>query len=478
MRYRNTDSSVIFSPLFLSAVSLVFLGVTGSALDGQGSGKNPETVENRPTREEQYKYEPDEETGDEIKHQTPVTGSVVGEHLPGNRHMQKQRERLEEAMRKEVQLSHTDVVSDILKGEFPMAGMPPTYRTEKVPEKKGKLAGEKGSGRLLTRGDENKQSRPDRGREQGEDPFSLDLDLFRVPRDPDRGRGRGTDRFRWLEDRFPKLFDQENKGEDGKKESDTKNGSREPSFTFPRPRCGPDITSTLVKLLEALHEKWNSMGQSKRESACDAVMNPGPGGRNKPALGFIDAWDIDNLHPEGRDFLILYDDCPRSTISQDCDETVEVLGQCYKAGEVNYTLWGQIGQKCDWTLQTTKVFVQAYKEGFYNLPAQAMGAVKKGWDYVTLGDGLSDAEERRQNEKERELEKTKNAALEWTKAGYLGLLYEPKKYDRNCPTTCPYSYPYKFTLYWDTIGEIHGAKPEEASPGKKLGTSSGEEKEK
>ena len=96
----------------------------------------------------------------------------------------------------------------------------------------------------------------------------------------------------------------------------------------------------------------------QRLKACDALTSPLPGLRGNPA--WLMAWDIDKLFNKAWINLPPYKP-PVPTPATLCKDSVEVKGQCYNAGSVNYVLFGHMAQLCGWNLFEVLTIIDLYK---------------------------------------------------------------------------------------------------------------------
>ncbi len=130
-------------------------------------------------------------------------------------------------------------------------------------------------------------------------------------------------------------------------ESETLPSIEQPSSQLREPVCGPDITEELIGVLRSIRSWYNDLTPDQQENACNSIHS-----FSDSNFSFVDAWDISELFYF--DWLAsppYYPFCGSSPNSfQECLGTVEVLGQCYLAGTVNYAMLGVMASLCDWIM--------------------------------------------------------------------------------------------------------------------------------
>jgi outer membrane protein OmpA-like peptidoglycan-associated protein len=194
---------------------------------------------------------------------------------------------------------------------------------------------------------------------------------------------------------------------------------KKPTQPASRLRCGPKVTPQVANAVAKTKSLYRGWSPTDRANACDALTSV-------PVAAF--AWDIQNLHKNG---WILWYRCPSpptpcaaagtgkheptsasadtgvcASRGADCGSTVEVNGQCYYAGSVNYVIFGTMASLCGLSEYVVQGLIAAYKAGGM-----------KGSNYST--------------------------ARDWAMAGYNGWPSggSPPAGDRaQCEPTCPLPY--------------------------------------
>lgn len=141
-------------------------------------------------------------------------------------------------------------------------------------------------------------------------------------------------------------------------------------------KCGPDVTEALNKVLNDIRQTYAKWEPAQKLSACTAIIGLNS---NVDPTG---AWDIEQLanHTEG------YSKADPNYGSKDpighgagegCKFTVQVGGQCFHAGAVNYAMWGTMWSLCQDAGIPGNPFqfpglmeaaIKKHKRGFWNLP--------------------------------------------------------------------------------------------------------------
>lgn len=168
--------------------------------------------------------------------------------------------------------------------------------------------------------------------------------------------------------------------------------------------CGLDVTSSLTKLYTAFSATF----------ALYVRMNPAKAQRACSKMYSLYGWDTYQLAFEEERFS------NRACGTEDCKETVQVNGLCYKAEEVNYYLWGLANQLCykagfGTETYTTQIFTP---EGFESHTFFGLYTLERSVWFVTTYrnlrlDFVIDPGAR-------------DGRVAWTEAGYAGILNAPK----------------------------------------------------
>jgi hypothetical protein len=131
------------------------------------------------------------------------------------------------------------------------------------------------------------------------------------------------------------------------------------NLKFPEKVCGPDVTDALKRTVAKLTKNFNALADGQKTAACAAAVAPTS----------MFSWDILGIHDRHE-----WIEATRPT----CDvggpnPTIEVGGQCFYTGSVNYLLWGVMFRLCAGTRpqgdpgmyneDTMIEFVSSYKGG-------------------------------------------------------------------------------------------------------------------
>lgn len=136
---------------------------------------------------------------------------------------------------------------------------------------------------------------------------------------------------------------------------------------FPRRVCGPDITQALKRTVARLERNFNTLPEETKNDACIAAVAPTA----------MFSWDILGIHDRHEWIDRTHPTCdvggPNST--------VEVDGQCFYTGSVNYLLWGVMFRLCNkanpnvgpavFSEDTMIEYVSSYKGGVPGVMSQS-----------------------------------------------------------------------------------------------------------
>ena len=121
--------------------------------------------------------------------------------------------------------------------------------------------------------------------------------------------------------------------------------------------CGPDITRALEHTLSRFEGHFNVLSEKEKYALCTQMISPRTGDKH--------GWDIEELMKWGQEgghetFNKLQ---AKGCGTGDCAGSVKVNGQCHRAADVNYLLWGKAFRLCHdnaeqrWTMHTQIVGV-------------------------------------------------------------------------------------------------------------------------
>jgi hypothetical protein len=169
--------------------------------------------------------------------------------------------------------------------------------------------------------------------------------------------------------------------------------------------CGPDITTALIETVGKTRSAFASWTPDQRKTACNWIASPAA------AVN----WDIIGLHVMNDWIAGSRPECDSEGGSPSCSPTVEVKGQCFYAGSVNYVIWGVMFRLCAdtipggiWNEDVMKDFIWGHK------------GIRP-----TLSDEFPDG--------------NWGASQLWATAGYQGWPagWTPPGDRQNCACTCP-----------------------------------------
>ena len=116
--------------------------------------------------------------------------------------------------------------------------------------------------------------------------------------------------------------------------------------------CGPDITQALKNTVQKIRNRFHSWSRPVREMACANLYSPQKAGG---------AWEImELLSGKGGQLENFLKDFPECATSL-CQNTVEVNGECYSAGAVNYIAFGVMSKLCHIPEQAMETAIYAWK---------------------------------------------------------------------------------------------------------------------
>ncbi|NLX57968.1 MAG: RHS repeat-associated core domain-containing protein [Phycisphaerae bacterium] len=142
--------------------------------------------------------------------------------------------------------------------------------------------------------------------------------------------------------------------------------------------CGPDITHSLQRLRMKVEGDFKSWGYKERNRHCNALINVFQKYQNVAVAAM--AWDIEQLfNPFDRDSP--ENVCPLCRAEGDhCKHTVEVNGNCYFSGDVNYLMFGWACDLCGFRRSFAVRLVLTYKaiSNMGNLTAPGTGMIAAG----------------------------------------------------------------------------------------------------
>ena len=139
--------------------------------------------------------------------------------------------------------------------------------------------------------------------------------------------------------------------------------------------CGPDVTSHLRDARTIVQIKFHFMTRSKRRVRTRRRHLRAGGvitGEGDPDKGgapvYLNAWDIETLAAVwNRNSPVLQPSLARTQPSAvrcglgQCQNTVEVDGQCFYAGSVNYVIFGTMERLCDASKQKMIALIWLHK---------------------------------------------------------------------------------------------------------------------
>ena len=133
--------------------------------------------------------------------------------------------------------------------------------------------------------------------------------------------------------------------------------------------CGPNITAQLKDVLKALKERAENEKNSDPDrfrSHCKTLIG---------AFSAPRAWDIPELASANTGYQF------NNSGSGQCQQTVQVNDSCFFAPEVNYVMWGALGNICGWSVLDTTWYVDYWKlYGYDHFPSAAtIDWTRAGW---------------------------------------------------------------------------------------------------
>ncbi len=186
--------------------------------------------------------------------------------------------------------------------------------------------------------------------------------------------------------------------------------------------CGPDVSRQVRSAIRKVTIKYNRLTAAQKGNACGAFTSQTPDFLRGGAPMYLNAWDIIELWNKAWINAPPYS--PPCATAPPCVDTVEVDGNCYYAGSVNYMIFGVMWRLCGNLQVTGNALIWAYKGNIPGLrPAAGNYVPSQGWfDAGYLG---------------------------WPGGGVLA----PAADRPDCSPTCPVPYAgAPFTLYWGTVG--------------------------
>lgn len=104
----------------------------------------------------------------------------------------------------------------------------------------------------------------------------------------------------------------------------------------PRFVCGPDVSSQVAAAVASIGTSFGGWSPDEKSEACDALDSSRTGGY---------AWDIVELHNNAW-ILNFRPVCASEAATPHCGSSVQVSGDCYYAGSVNYVIFGKMCKLC------------------------------------------------------------------------------------------------------------------------------------
>jgi RHS repeat-associated protein len=132
--------------------------------------------------------------------------------------------------------------------------------------------------------------------------------------------------------------------------------------------CGPDVTKELAAVLKKIKNTFAGWTPTQQKDACSGLTKiiPGKGESWKDDwFHFMNAWDIKDLSKRGwgagwADWMNKPPYSPPCAMPP-CQDTVEVDGQCFYEGSVNYAAFGVMWKLCNRWKWTMRLSIYAYK---------------------------------------------------------------------------------------------------------------------
>ena len=177
--------------------------------------------------------------------------------------------------------------------------------------------------------------------------------------------------------------------------------------TIPLPStgtCGPDVTTRLDATLLATRTTYDGWGIGQKCLACSHIFNLlGPYGGAKLAWDVLPFLGMGALVPSfgAHDADTLPGGAGLTAGTGDCRHTLMYKGKCYKAGLLNYIMWGTINKKCSdsfgwigwtppsgvnpWSLASALVKASLYKALLATTPISSVWVHKQVAGCVTAG---------------------------------------------------------------------------------------------
>jgi len=179
-------------------------------------------------------------------------------------------------------------------------------------------------------------------------------------------------------------------------------------ITIPLPSagtCGPDITTRLDATLPNIRSTYDGWNICQKGLACTHIFNIwGPSGGAKAAWDILPFTGMGALVPSlgANDADTLPGGTGLTPGTGDCKHSLMYKGKCYKAGLLNFIMWGTINKKCSntfgwsfvllpgtpnpWSLTSTLTTASLYKALLASPPvtsvwvhAQVAGCVTAGY---------------------------------------------------------------------------------------------------
>jgi RHS repeat-associated protein len=174
-------------------------------------------------------------------------------------------------------------------------------------------------------------------------------------------------------------------------------------------QCGPDVTAPVREALQLTINSFWRWSDPTKHYQCYQLLDITGGGA-------FSAWDIEQLHYWAQNIRGIYNrrtDYPSCATSTGCEDSLQMNGTCWYAGDINYALFGVMMRICyDWTVRYTQ-------EDPSNFEAYAM------IEYIIAHKGRNP---------------TRDAAIGWALSGYSNYATPPTPSstvpDRTCQTGC------------------------------------------
>lgn len=180
-------------------------------------------------------------------------------------------------------------------------------------------------------------------------------------------------------------------------------------------QCGPDVTEALKRTLkEKIYYRYLDWTEDEQRAACAGLTSLALDPERAYQPAFKNAWDIEELHLRPR---VTNNFC----CSRDCLETVEVDGECFYAGSVNYVAFGLMASLCGAAEEEMIKLINLHKGP--DSPYSKIFGPASNWE----------------------------KSVEWAMQGYRGWPWSAwtPKGDRNeCTGRCGVRWTGDFTVYW------------------------------